>query len=166
MPLTLVQLQALKGAIAADAALAAQPATADGAFAIADALNLEAPGPYVVWRSSVAIEEIMANGFVWSEIDALTAGKARIWQWMSQLGSINPSKSNVRQGLRDCFEASAPSTFGNRTTGIGGLQPHLRRNATRAEALFATGTGTTASPATMTWEGRLTYQDVLDARAA
>lgn len=161
--MTPAQLATLKTAVLADAVLAALPATADSAYAIADAMNAEAAPVYVVWRTSVPIEEIMANGFVWTEIDALSAGKARIWQWMSQLGAINPSKGNVRQGLRDCFESAAPGTFGDRLAGTGGLQPHLRRNATRGEKLYATGTGSASGPALLGYEGRISPQDVLQA---
>ena len=34
-----------------------------------------------------------------------------------------------------------------------------KRTATKAEAILETGTGTTASPATLTWEGWISIQD-------
>ena len=154
--MTPAQLALVKAAIDADPALAAQPMNSDGAFAIAAALNLLAAPAFIVWKTSVAISEIMSNGFRWTDVDGLTAGKARIWQWMTQLGTINPSKPNIRQGIRDCW-------------GIGTAQetailPHLKRSATRAEKLLATGTGSDASPALLTFEGELSYQDVEAAR--
>jgi hypothetical protein len=44
------------------------------------------------------------------------------------------------------------------------VHTHCKRAATRAEKLFSTGTGSTASPATMAFEGVVTYQDVSAAR--
>jgi hypothetical protein len=41
---------------------------------------------------------------------------------------------------------------------------HCKRNATRAEKVLATGTGSDASPGTMTFEGSLSYQDAFNAR--
>lgn len=156
MTLSQAQLEVLKADILADPVLAAKPMTADGHFEIAQWYNLAASPAFVVWKTSVPVDEIMNNGFVWSAVDGLTAGKARIWDWMTKLGTINPSKANVRQGLVDAFGAG--SAMAN------GITPHLKRSATRAEKLFATGTGSDASPATMIFEGGLSYQDVERAR--
>ena len=158
MTLTAPQLIQLRDAILADSALAAAPQNSDGALTIATAMNLPAVPAFIVWRTDVPVDEIMNNGFLWTAVDALTAGKARIWQWMAQLGSINAAKANVRQGLVDAFGAGTPMA--------NGILPHLKRSASRAEKLFAAGTGTDASPATMGFEGVLSYQDVEAARAS
>ena len=150
-------MAALKADILLDPVLAAKPMNSDGAFDIAIAYNQPASPAFIVWRTDVPATEVMSNGFVWTAVDGLTAGKARIWDWMTRYGSITPSKANVRQGLADAFGAN--SAMAN------GIMPHLKRNATRAEKLFATGTGTDATPATMTYEGSLSYQDVEQARA-
>lgn len=150
--LTNEQSQALKTYVESDPVLNLIPHTYDGAYALAEALTNDASPAFVVWRTSVSAEEIMSNGFIWTAVDALTAGKARIWDWMTRYGTLNPSKLNVRQGLTDCFgAASAMAT---------GILPHLKRNANVFEKLFATGTGTTANPATMTIEGSLSYQEI------
>lgn len=154
--MTPAQLATLKADILADPVLAAQPMNSDGAFSIAEAYNLPASPAYVVWRTNVPAQEIMSNGFVWTAVDGLTAGKARIWDWMTRYGSINPSKPNVRQGLQDCFGAASAM--------VTGILPHLKRNASRVERLFATGTGSDAAPGTLTFEGTLSYQDVEAAR--
>lgn len=156
MALTPAQLTALAADITADPTLSAKPNNSDGAFDIAAAYNLPASPSFVVWRTSVTTDEIMNNGFVWTVVDGLTAGKARIWDWMTRLGTINPAKANIRQGLTDAF--------GSGTAMATAITPHLKRNATRAEKLFASGTGSDASPATMTFEGNLSYFDVLQAR--
>jgi hypothetical protein len=153
--LTTEQKATLKAFVEADTTLSQIPQTYDGAYAIADALKVDASPAFVVWRTSVSVEEIMANGFVWTAVDALTVGKARIWDWMTRFGTINPSKLNVRQGMADAFgAASAMAT---------GILPHLKRNANILEKLFATGTGTTATPGTMVIEGSLSYQEVHEA---
>jgi len=150
------QLATLKTDILADLVFVVIPNTLDGAFEIAQAYNLLAAPNYTVWKTSVSTQEIMENGFIWTTVDSLTAGKARIWDWMTRLGQINPSRTNVRQGLADAFGAgSAMATA---------ILPFLKRLSTRAEKLFATGTGSDASPGTMTFEGNLTYQEVYEAR--
>jgi hypothetical protein len=156
MALSPEQYPALKTAIDADPALAALPNTPDDAFAIADAFNAPASPAFVVWRSRVEAEEVMSNGFVWTAVDSLTVGKARIWDWMTRYGSFNPSKTNIRQGLADCF--------GGASAMVAGILPHCKEPATRAEKLYATGTGTDAVPATRSFEGAVTYQDVFAAR--
>lgn len=157
MQLTPEQRTTLKTAIEAAPELTAPLAAGDD-MAVVTWCN--APSTFTVWRTSLPIEEVMANGFIWTEIDNLSVGKARIWEWMSRLGTINPSRQNVRQGLRDCFEVAAPLTFGNRGAGTGGLQPHLRRLATNAEQMLATGTGTVAQPGQLGVEGRIDAGDV------
>ena len=153
--LTTSQLTTLKNYIVADPVLSLQPNNEDGAYEIARVINLTATPDFIVWKTMVATSEIMNNGFVWSVVDGLTNGKARIWEWMSMNGSINPSRPNVRQGLVDCFgAASAMATS---------IAPHLKRSATVLEKIFATGTGTTASPATMAVEGQISYQEVYQA---
>lgn len=150
--LTTEQIPVFKAFVEADPVLNLIPHSYDGAYALAEALKANASPDFIVWRTSVAAEEIMSNGFIWTAVDALTAGKARIWDWMTRYGTINPSKLNVRQGMADAFgAASAMAT---------GIMPHLKRNANILEKLFATGTGTTASPATMTIEGSLSYQEI------
>lgn len=151
------QLADLRAAILADPVLSAFPENSDGAFAIADELNKIASPDFIVWRTSVTIRGIMSNGFRWTDVDSLTAQKYRTWEQFVALNEINPSKANIRQGLRDCW--------GNGSAQETAIMPHLKRKATRAEKLFASGAGSDASPATMTFEGLLTYQDVERARA-
>lgn len=166
MALTLEQLQAIRAAIDADPALSAQPEGPDGAFAIAAAFNLPAEPTFFVWRDSVPISEIMGNGFDWTLVDNLSAGKARIWEWMTQLGAINPSQANVRAGIIAAISGTGAAFPTMRTAVFG----HCQAAATRAEKLFATGSGTTSNdqgvgPGTRTFAGLVSYTDVLAARA-
>ena len=43
---------------------------------------------YIVWRSDVTSTEAR-KVMVWTEIDALTAGKTRIWDWMREGGVLD-----------------------------------------------------------------------------
>lgn len=155
--LTQAQLVALKANIDADQELSAYPNNSDGAFAIAAIYNQIVSPSFIVWKTSVAVDEIMSNGFVWTAVDGLTNGKARIWEWMSRIGSINPSKANIRQGLADAFGANSAMSDA--------IAPHLKRQATRIEKLFATGTGSNNSPAKMDYEGPVSYQEIELARS-
>lgn len=169
MNLTLQQKQVFKADIAASTdlidyngqsiAVNQIPFNDDGHVAIANAYNKAATPNFTVWKTSVSVDEIMSNGFVWTAVDGLTAGKARIWEWMSKLGSINPSKPNIRQGLADAF--------GNNTPMANGILPHLKELATRAERLFATGTGTDNNPGTRPVEavGAISAQEIAQIRS-
>jgi hypothetical protein len=158
--LTTAQLQTLKAAIDADGTLSAFPLNSDGSYAIAMELNKEAAPAWVVWRSAVPLDEIMRNGMDWTRVDNLSVGKARIWDWLSRLGTINAAQPNVRAGI----DAAWVGTAGDLAVRAA-VYTHCKRNATRAEKLLSTGTGSDASPATMEWEGNLTYWDVDMARA-
>ena len=148
--LTDEQLTALRDDILADPVLAAYPMSPDGAFAIKEAYNLLAVPDFIVWRTAVPVSEIINNGFIWTAVDVLEPGKARIWDWMRESGVINPSKPNVRQGLQDAFGGSQTN-----------ITKHLKRPATRAEKLLAIPGATN----TMTFEGFLGYTDIEQARA-
>lgn len=162
--LTDAQKQTVKAAILADQALAAQPMNSDGAFAIADALNQLATPAFIVWRTSLSLSECTrATGFDWTEVDGLTVGKARIWEWLfkNEAQACDPSRANVRAGIQNCWSGTA-----NRAAVNTALQAVMKRSATRAEKLLATGTGSDTTPATMGFEGPISYQDVQDARVS
>lgn len=160
--LTPAQLQALRVAINADPALSAQPTNSDGAYAIAEALDRPASPAYIVWRSSVTQDEITGQaGFVWTLVDALSAGSARIWEWMfdNQHKAVNCSAANVRQGIADVWSGNAAKLAVQAV-----VLTTCKRAATRGEKILATGTGTDVSPAVMGFEGEIEYADIEAAR--
>jgi meiotically up-regulated gene 157 (Mug157) protein len=109
---------------------------------------------YWVWRTSIPASDYTGStGIVWTEVDSLTTGKARIFEWLTAglTAAINAADPNKRQGIADAFGAG--------TTTRTNLLTLARREARRAEQLFATGTGSTASPATMTWEGQVAISE-------
>jgi hypothetical protein len=159
--LTNAQLGILKTAIASDPALAAQPMNSDGNFAIAVAMNILANPVFKVWKTLVTLPEVGDNT-VATELAGLTSLNLTRLQTilMFSPGGLNPSLADRRDFFDDVY------------SGAGGAQTRAKllalwkRSATRAEKLFATGTGSDAVPATLTFEGFLTYQDVELARTS
>lgn len=155
--LTPEQQVTLKAAILADNAISGTTPGPDGAFAIADYLNVTASPAFIVWRSDVDPDEIMKNGMDWTQVDNLSVGKARIWDWLTRLGVINASKPNVRAGI-DATWVGTAAMLAVRAS----IYTHCKRSANRVEKVFAIGTGTDATPATMGYEGLVSYQDIKD----
>ena len=161
MALTTLQYQSLKAAIIADGALSAQPNNSDGAFAIAAALNQVASPAWVVWRTDVSTADCK-KATVWTEYIGRSAGERDAWVFMLSNGIINPSQANIRQGINDIF--SGVGGAASRTA----LLAIAKMNATRAQKIFSTGTGTDVTPATLdaniSESFQLSYADVEIAR--
>jgi len=116
---------------------------------IADWYSSLASPPFIVWRTSVSQDEIMQNGFDWTRVDNLSVGKARVWEWMfdNEAHAFNPSRGNVRAGI-DAVWVGTQADLAVRAA----IYVHCKRPATRAEKLFATGTGSDISPAVLSYE--------------
>lgn len=108
---------------------------------------------FIVWREAVEPEEYR-EAMVWTEIDGLQAGKARIWEWVTQGMTIayDATKANVRAGLAEVF----PSNQSTRAA----LLAISKEAASVAEEVFATGTGTDASPGVRVFVGAISTSDV------
>jgi hypothetical protein len=159
--LTTAQLTTLKAAILAETDATFVDYRSQGATgAMANWLNQITNPAWIVWRTDVSPNEYR-DAITWTEVDALTTGsKYRIWEWltMSMTAPIDFSRLNVRQGLQDCWASN--------TTTRASLLVVAKRTATRAEKLFSTGTGTTATPATLGFEGSLSPDDIVSALGA
>ena len=155
--LTTAQNVTLKAAILADPVLNAIPNTFDGAFAIADALNLLATPTFIVWRTNVPTSDVK-KAVVWTEYVGRSVGEQGAFSLMISNGIIDASQINVRQGIQDIF--SGPSGLNSRTA----LTAISKRSATKVEKILATGTGTDAIPAVMGFEGNISPQDTYAAR--
>lgn len=155
--LTSAQLQTLKTAIAAetDAAFVALR-TANDEQGMADFYN--APSTKIAWRTSITRKEITVDGFDFTQVDNLTVGQARIWDWLFEDGPMNPSQSGKRSAISEAWKGTAAkvavATF---------VLGKCKRAANKAEALYVTGTGTEGSPALLAFEGSLTAQNISDA---
>ena len=108
---------------------------------------------FIVWRESIQPEEYH-QALVWTEVDSLTAGKARIWEWLTQsmTASIDATKINVQQGLADVFPSDE--------TTRGQLLALAKELASVSQSIFATGAGTNANPGIRVVTGKLTIDDV------
>jgi len=156
--LTTAQLQALKTDIAADPVLSLIPQNSDGAFEVAQAYNLLAAPLFWVWKSLVSLEDV-GGALVASEVEGLTTAENGRMQTFAQ---FNPSGfSPWRLDHRLFFEGVFSGAGGAATRAA--LDTLWKREATRGEALLATGTGSLASPAVLEFEGNINYRDVLNA---
>ena len=120
--------------------------------------NSAATPEFIVWRKQVSREEFEEDdAFNWTVVDNLSTGsKYRIWEWMfGSKGYINPSKANIRAGIAACWVGHAQLLAVQAM-----VLAKCKRAATRAEKLFATGTGSTGSPAVMGFEGALSIDDI------
>jgi hypothetical protein len=153
--LTPEQNAIVKAYVEADQYLNSFPHNTDGAFGLAGALN-QPSADFIVWKSSVSQDEIMQNGFDWTRVDNLSVGKARIWEWLfkNQSTSFNPAKPNVRAGIEAAWVGTAADLLVRAA-----VYTHCKRTSTILEQILATGTGTDAVPATMGYEGNLSYSD-------
>jgi hypothetical protein len=156
--LTTEQQTVLRDYVIADVTLNALPHTPDSAFAIAAAVNATASPAFIVWKTDVDPNEIMKNGMDWTQVDNLSVGKARIWEWLTGLGTFNAAKPNVRAGIEATWVGTAAMLAVRAAVYV-----HCKRSARIIEELLATGTGTDVSPATMDYEGTVSYSDVFNA---
>jgi hypothetical protein len=156
--MTPAQLQTLATFIANDPVFSLYPLTTDGAYDMALVLNGPASPEFVVWKTAVPRNEV-GKAFVASALAAITAGNNdKLANFAAWNDSVNPSRADQRAFFDDIFSVAAGAT--TRTA----LLALWKRPATYIEKLYATGTGSDASPATMTFEGSLAYQYVEQAR--
>lgn len=180
MPLSTQQQATLKAFILADPVLNLQPHTSDGAFAIAAALNLPDAGGYQVWRTSTDADTIL-DAITWANLTpsdvpdgsaiytnralACQAKQLNIQIMLQGRGSLGTGKSTIRAGLNDAL-TNVPAGSGGALVdagwlGAGKVKAAITRTATVLEKLFATGTGTSASPSTLVVETSVQYNDVV-----
>lgn len=152
--LTPSQMAALKTVCLADQVCAPMAqSTAPDDFAIAAWFNASSE-TYIIWRDNVPVDDIMRNGMDWTRVDNLSVGKARIWDWMTRLGTLNCTKANVRAGI-DATWVGTAADLAVRAM----VYTHCKRAASRAEKALATGAGTAASPSLPSWTGLVTHQE-------
>lgn len=177
--MTPAQQTTLVNFIAADPVLSTYAHNSDGAFAVAAAMNLLASPDWMVWQTAVSIDAIQ-DAIVYANMTPAAAPDAtQLWanralqaqgkQFNLQnllLGrsTVNASKANIRAAFQDCLTALPKKADGtNQAAGWTAVQTAMQRKATVFEKLFSTGTGSSASPATMTLEGAINYTEIVDA---
>lgn len=186
MQLTTAQKQTLKAAILAETNTAfVALRNANDEQGMADFYN--AQSTFVVWQTSVAIDTI-TDAIDWARMTPAQAipatGTDAILQWQARalmcqgkqfnlqnllIGkqSIAASRANIRAALQDCLTALPSTAAGtNQSAGWTAVQASMQRTCTVGERLFATGTGTTATPGSLVVEGTVSAQDISDAMRA
>ena len=164
--LTAAQRTTLKSFIQADATLGPL-ATAKQYDTIATSLNMDAAPSFWVWKTTVTkddcVNQTSVDGttFSWTGTGFITraVGERDAWRELFSVnGTVNPSLPNVRQAFSDIFSGATAPAPANRTH----LLAIARRTANVTEKLFATGTGSTAVPGLLVFEGTVTGQLVSD----
>lgn len=165
MALTPAQLTILKTSIQADGTFGpifnSASFNSDQAVDIANAYNLNASPAFTVWRTAVTIEAT-GQAFNGAELAGMTTGNQTRLQTIAQYlaNGYNAGLADVRQMFNDIWSgAGGTNTRAN-------LLLLWKRLATRAEKLYAVGTGSDASPAVLGFEGAISYQDVINAKGA
>lgn len=159
MALTPAQAQVLAGEIAADPILNAIPLGSDGDAAIAAAFNLVASPDFYVWRTNVPKSQVK-DAINYTTFIGRSQAERDAFAFMLSDNMINPSLVNIRTGVADIFSGAGGAAVDQRNA----LIAVFRRKATRAEKVFATGTGSLASPANLVVEGNISGADVSLAR--
>lgn len=152
----------------------------DGNAAVAGWYNLAATGPFVVWRDVPM--EVILGAITYANMTPLDAvpttpdlsvqvfvaralvcqGKQFNLQNLTIGRSTAPMKrANYRSALQDCL-TNIPAGASGASLGANwpGVRDAAKFSATNAEKLFATGTGTDATPANLVFEGSVSESDI------
>lgn len=165
MGLTNAQKALIKADIIANPDLNAFPNNLDGNYEIARLYGLTATPDFYVWRTEVTRAEVYhetsSDGTTWSWTTYKNQGatEQNAWVQMFMGDRANFAKPNLRAGIAAIFTGSAQANAQR-----GHCLAMGRRLAKRGEKVLASGTGSTASPATMGFEGNLSVDDVESAR--
>ena len=162
------QIATLKAFILATPAMASKPMNGDGDFEITEMLRMKAVPAFQVWNENASVSDV-SDSIIWANMTPsapLSADSTGIYRdralacqgkqfnlqtILQGRTTIDATKSNLRGGLQDALTAIPSKVDGsNQNAGWVAVQLALQRTATVFEKLFATGVGSTASPATVT----------------
>ena len=157
MALTPTQQATLKAYINSEPDLNVFPTNSDGAYDIAWLLNREVVPAFVVYRKSVNTSEVGA-AVSYVAVEAMTdINRTKITVFYS----MNPQSFEPRADIRSYFSSTFNGALGGQGANTrAALEALWLRNATRVEKVFAVGTGTTVSPADMTFYGTISPSEV------
>ncbi len=151
------QYPILKAALLADTDPDVQAAvSARNDTEIARLYNLDSS--FIVFKKWVELKDI-GEAVNYVAVEAMTdANRGRITTFYTMNPSgFSPSRSDMRDYWANTFSGALGGQGANTRAALEAL---WRRPATRAEAVFATGTGTTANPGELVFEGTITINDV------
>ena len=157
MSLTSAQLASLKAYILADPVLGPMSSGQNSSYqGISDALNASSSPAFVLWRTDVMGAEI---GDAWNgtDIDGMSSLNMQRLQLLlasAPAGKFDMTRADRRAGFENPF-----GTNQNNASRVA-MRAVWKRIATRAERLFATGTGSDASPGAPTFEGQVSVPEI------
>jgi len=132
---------------------------------IADFYNAIPTPSFIAWRTSVDKDEYQdqvsptGTSFSWSGTGGFiqrSPGELSAWRELFGVDNkVNPSQANVITAFNDIFSGSGAQAQNNRAH----LLALSKRSTTLAEKLLATGAGSDAVPAKMTFEGIVSVQE-------
>ena len=178
MSLTTPQLATLKAAILAETDPVLVSYRTAGATGAMQAWY-NAPGLYIVWSTSTPTA-VLFDSVIWANLTpADTPDTTQIWMnrslacqgkqfnlqtMLTGRDSLGTGKPNIRAGLQDAL-TNVPSGVGGVLMGAGwtAVKSAMQRFASRAEALYAIGTGTAAVPGVLVLDGAIVEYDVIQA---
>lgn len=150
------QVQALKTACVADVAICKPLHDAADDAGLAAYFNASSV-THIVWRTDVTRAQIYhttsgeGTTWNWTTYKNQSIAEQNAWVQMFMGDQADFSLPNLRAGVDAIFSgAGGPATQRAHVAAI------AKRVATRAEKALATGTGTLAVPATMTFQGQVT----------
>ena len=118
---------------------------------------MNSPSTFIVWKTSVPKNEV-GKAFQSTALAAITSGNnEKLANFAAWNEVVDPSRADQRGFFNDVFSVAAGAST------RASLDALWRRPATRAERVFATGTGTTAAPGTLVFEGTISEYDVVRA---
>lgn len=178
MPLTPQQLAILKADILANPDLNNQPNNGDGNFEISRLYGLPASPDFYAYRRNIPTSELfdkidfakltpneMPNDTqAWANRSLCCQGKQFNLQLILDRQLIDATRSQTRATLQDALTNIPSGASGATVSGWPPVRDSLYERATRGEKLFATGTGSTAQPATRVVYGNISAQDIETAR--
>ena len=177
------QLATLKAFILADPVMSVQPQGGAGSNVVRDLLNAAASPAYFVWRSSTPADDV-SDAITWASLTpvdtadgtatftnralACQAKQINLQIMLQGRTSVPTGKSNFRAGLTDAL-LNVPAGAGGALLdagwlGAGKVKAAITRQASVFEKIFATGTGSSGTPATLGVEGPVSGDDVQQAR--
>ena len=116
--------------------------------------NALASPAFIVWRTNIPTSDVK-KAVNWTEYIGRSVGERSAFELIISNGIVDASQPNVRAGFNDIF--SGQQGVNTRTA----LLALAKRSCTRGEKVFATGTGSDAVPATLTFEGLIAESDLI-----
>ncbi len=178
--LSISQRAILKADIDADPTFASLPNTNANADLIVSAYNSFFSPDWFAWQTKCPVSDIY-DAIQWANMTpsdapdgtALYTNRALFCQakqisvqiMLQGRDIINCSKLTLQAGLQDALTGYVSGASGAvKSGGWVAVRAVMQRKATRAEKLFASGTGTAATPGFFTFEGKINQDDVTSAR--